>query len=139
MTPLPKWFNSLPSCDWAIQVLCTSKGKMYYSREIMAVYKKHSGGATDYKRGSQKELDAFLTGGIDLCRTFDKAFYYRYSKIIKKNLINYMYPNLVEIYLYRGENKLARKYASLILNEIFVGSFPQINRFVKYVLLFCRK
>src|SRR3990167_1123773 len=40
LMPLPKWYYSLPGGDWALQILCTIHGKMYYFNEIMGVYQR---------------------------------------------------------------------------------------------------
>lgn len=133
--PLPKWFY-ISASDWPLQVLCTSKGKMYYFREVMAVYRQHKGSATDFEKGSAKELDAFLSGGINLCEIFDKHFNYKYTKLIKEHLIKYMYPNLVNIYKNRGDISSARKYSLLILRGILSGHIPPYKEIIKHISLF---
>lgn len=139
INPLPKWYYGLHGGDWALQVICTSKGKMSYFYEVMGVYRQHQDSATDFKKGSIKKLNAFLSGGVSLCKIFDEHFNYKYTRLIKEQLVKYMYPTLIDIYIDRGDTNSAKKYSLLILREILSGYFPPFKEVIKYVLLFTPK
>jgi len=125
---LPKWFYTLPSTDWASQVLATSNSYMYYFPKAMGVYRQHSDSATDFKNNNNKQLRAFLTGGVSLCNTFNKHFNYKYDSLIKKNLYEYMYPNVFRIYLNMGNIHQAAKYSKIILSE----GKPRLDKYLLY-------
>jgi glycosyltransferase involved in cell wall biosynthesis len=40
----PDWYGNDPTADWALYVLAAQHGKIGYINEVMAVYRKHSGG-----------------------------------------------------------------------------------------------
>lgn len=113
--PLPSWFDKISGNDWATQILCTGKGKMYYFPKTMGIYRRHTGGITDFTSSDDEEVRAFTLGGVHLCNVFNEHFHYRYDKEIKINLVSYFYPNLVNIYKRRKDYKNARKYAYKIL------------------------
>jgi len=42
--PFPKFFHTLPMCDWPLWILCAQKGTLGYINEVMAAYRIHAGG-----------------------------------------------------------------------------------------------
>lgn len=129
--PLPKWFYTLPGGDWALQVLCTSKGKMYYFSEVMGVYRtKHSNNSlsTAIRQALEKGEETIglpYKNTLKVIDIFDQHFKYRYSKLLKNQEI-YAYYNLAHEYKQNKEFIKARYYALNSLKEIF-GWYPYLS------------
>jgi glycosyltransferase involved in cell wall biosynthesis len=113
---LPAWFYSLPSADWAIQVLSCSNGKMKYFPEPMAVYRRHNTGMTAVQTPDDL-VRIFNEGGVKICEVFDKHFDFKYHDDIEYNLVNYFYPQLLHAYLQIGDRVKVAKYARNILRN----------------------
>ena len=118
---LPDWYYNQQSGDWTLQILCASTGKMRYFKEVMGVYRRHYGGMTDVKPNSRKELDVFLAGGVTLCEEINRHFEFKYDSLIRKNLADYFYWNLMNIYFRLGNAETAKAYAYKILSELFLS------------------
>lgn len=110
LAPLPKWFANQPSSDWITQILCAKKGKMHYFSEAMAVYRRNTGGATTFEKGSSKELQAFTRGGEDYCLFLNSLFKFKYDREINQNLVTYFYPQIINAYLNKKDKRGAMKY-----------------------------
>jgi len=134
----PKWYYQISSGDWALQILCATKGKMRYFRDVMGVYRKHPSGISSVKPDSQAEIDRFESGGVVKCEIINKHFDYRYDKLIRKTLIRYYYPNLIRAYVNNwrrtigGANKYARK---LISGAPSAYRMPMCNRIRLIILI----
>lgn len=115
LSPIPEWFENLPSSDWITQILCATKGEMHYFGRAMAVYRRNTGGATTFTKGSDKELRAFTVGGEDLCTLLNKYFKFKYNREISVNLTTYFYPQIMNVYLNRGDRLMAAKYFSKMI------------------------
>ena len=94
----PNLFYKTQSADVPLQILCTSKGKMKYFKEVMGVYRKHDSGISAMEPGSQTIIDYFQNE-VRTQNAINKHFNYRYDKSTRKHLINYVYPHLVRAYL----------------------------------------
>ena len=116
---LPDWFSQIAGGDTALQILCASKGKMRYFREVMGVYRKHSSGATAHEPDSQAEIDAYESGGVIKYEIINKHFNYRYDRLIRRMFMRYHYPNLLRAYTNNWARciKEAHKYARKIVAE----------------------
>lgn len=116
----PKWYYQISSGDWALQILCATKGKMKYFSDIMGVYRKHHGGVcSGVTPDSQAEIDRFESGGVMKCEMINKHFNYRYDKLIRKTLMRYYYPNLIRAYVNNWRRAIggANKYAHKLVSE----------------------
>ena len=122
---LPDWFSQVGAGHTSLQVLCASKGKMRYLREVMGVYRIHPGGiCSGVKPDSQEEIDRFDLG-VKKVEIINRHFDYRYDKLIRSNLIRYYYPNLVRAYVNNWRRTIggANGYAYKLLREA-PGLYP---------------
>lgn len=142
--PLPKWFYTLPSGDWPLQVLCTSKGKMHYFSEVMGVYQTNTSNnslSTAIRQALEKGEETIglpFKNTLKVINLFDNHFNYRYSKLLKNQEI-YAYYNLAQEYRQNKEFIKARYYALNSLKEIF-GCHPYLSprrilKLIKIVLI----
>ena len=135
---LPDWFSQIAGGDTALQILCASKGKMRYFREVMGVYRIHSGGVCSGVRpDSQAQIDRFESGGVMKREIINRHFDYRYDKLIRRSLVRYYYPNLVRAYVNNWRRTIggANKYARKLLSEA-PGVYPMPMRDrIKLVIL----
>ncbi|MHB8904501.1 MAG: glycosyltransferase [Melioribacteraceae bacterium] len=92
---LREWFQDIQGGDWALQILLTTKGKMFYFNEVMGVYRRHDGGISSSKNDKSKLINIFYEGGVLLAQKLNKKLSFRYNDEIEENLINYFYPNLI--------------------------------------------
>lgn len=48
--PIPKWYGRIKNCDYALQLLMGTKGKMGILPDVMSVYRKHEAGISSTLR-----------------------------------------------------------------------------------------
>lgn len=143
--PLPKWYHSLPGGDWALQILSTTHGNMYYFNNVMGVYQRgHPNNALAIatqnarKKGSETIGLSYLNN-LSIINTFDKYFNYRYTNLLKNQII-YCCHNLAIIYKQNNKFIEAKYFAWRCLKEIHSRtpylSFKRIINLVKILLLF---
>lgn len=113
---LPSWLSTLPSGDWPMQILLSSKGKMIYFKEPMATYRRNAGGATSVT-SFEDLIKIYDEGGVKLCEFFDKLFDYKYHEAIQYNLNTYFYPQLYNAYKLNNDKKHMSFYADLMLKQ----------------------
>lgn len=141
--PLPKWYYSLPGGDWALQILSTIHGKMFYFNKVMGVYQRgHSNNALAIatqnarKKGSETIGLSYLNN-LSIINTFDKYFNYRYTNLLKNQII-YCYHNLAIINKQNNKSVEAKYFAWRCLKEIYSRnpclSFKRIIDLVKIFL-----
>jgi len=135
----PDWFYRSRNADVPIQILCTSKGKMKYFREIMGVYRKHNAGYSVLEPDSQAQIDRWETH-VRTQEAINKYFNYRYDKLIRRHLVTYQYPHLVRAYLHNGVRIIAgaNKYARMIIKEdtkVYRISFMKRIKYAALVVL----
>lgn len=99
----PSWYENAPGGDWALQVLCASKGRMRYFRDLMGVYRKHSRGSHYYAKveAVSREVDSICLpakNGLALNAAVNKHFGYKYDSLIQKQNI-YYYKLYIKEYL----------------------------------------
>ncbi len=56
---VPEWFSQISLCDYAMHMLNAQHGKIYYFKQPMAVYRKHSKGIWSEK-GAEKRINSAL-------------------------------------------------------------------------------
>ncbi len=115
----PDEFKLLPGADWILQILCSSKGLMYYYSKPMAVYRRNPSGVSSVRVGTQAEIDIYDAGGLQMCNAINKYFNYKYDILIRQNLATYFYPNLISIYLRNKKYHIAYKYIKILFKDIF--------------------
>lgn len=140
--PLPKWYYSLPGGDWALQVLCTNKGKMHYFSEVMGVYQRgHPDNALKIAIRNARTEGVEIIGlsykrTLNIINIFDKYFQYRYSKLLKNQII-YCYHNLAIIHIQNHKFQEASDYAWFCLKEIFGGyAYLSIKHIIDLIKIF---
>jgi len=140
----PKWFVGLPGGDWALQIFCTIHGKMYYFNKVMSVYQRgHPNNALmvatrSVHRKGRETIGLSYEYTLNIINIFDKYFKYRYSNLLKNQVI-YCYFNLANLYKQNKEFVKARHYAWRCLKEIF-GQHPYLSlehiiNLIKIILL----
>ncbi len=131
LMPLPKWFYSLPGADWVIQILCTRNGNLYYFHKPMGMYRtnhSNNSSATAILQANKKRVEIIglpYKNTLKVIHILDKHFKYRYSILLKNQLI-YCYYNLAVTYQQSKESIKARYYALKCLREIF-GWHPYLS------------
>jgi glycosyltransferase involved in cell wall biosynthesis len=82
---IPEWFYSLPAGDWGLHLINSSKGKIFYMKDCMSVYRKHEGGIW-----SKLNKEQLLQKNIITLQILDKAFDYKYhhefENVIEKKI-----------------------------------------------------
>lgn len=101
---VPQWFDSMELADWAMYILIAQHGKIEYLDEVMAVYRKHSG-------GSWSGLDAIqqLKRTIDFYEEMNSNLGFRYNETVKDVLCRHSYA-LSSEYEQKGDWKRANQY-----------------------------
>ena len=86
--PFPDWLEHSKSGDIPILILSARKGKIGYLPDVMAVYRKHAGGAslTDHK-----DDEVFLRNRIFMYRQLNKATEFRFNRLFKRNIARYYF------------------------------------------------
>ena len=153
LIPLPNWFGKFRSGDTLIQIICTTRGKMKYFKEVMGVYRKHSGGSSVLAVDSQEHLDRLYQQGPVKMEFINKLFDMRYDREIKTQLVNYYYFGLIIGHF----NNILRhldesyKYSRLSLEEdtrlktlgpkrrVHLKCFIVINRVLKFLFNIIKK
>jgi glycosyltransferase involved in cell wall biosynthesis len=102
---LPDWFFTLGMGDWPVHVLTARHGKIRYVDEVMAVYRRHAGGAL-----STRPVTATLPAVIEACQRINEHFRFRYDAIIKERMLRCWY-DLAVAHRERGELGAALRYA----------------------------
>lgn len=108
---LPDWFATMPTGDWALNVLNAAQGKVGYINEVMAGYRIHGGSfwaMQDYFTCLEKEMEIF--------EVFNRHFNYRYQRVISSTLAKRC-QLLAEEYERRGDLGKAKTYALRCLVE----------------------
>jgi glycosyltransferase involved in cell wall biosynthesis len=134
---LPDWFSRVAAAHTVLQILCASKGKMRYFREVMGVYRIHPGGiCSGVKPDSQEEIDRFDLG-VKKVEIINRHFDYRYDELIRRSLARYYYPNLVRAHFrnWRRNVEEAGKYAREIVKEDPSIYRISMRRRIKLVIL----
>jgi glycosyltransferase involved in cell wall biosynthesis len=120
----PDWYYTIKGGDWALQVLCATRGKLRYLREVMGVFRQHDRGSlyaatTDAKSKGEEAIALPSKGTLQLYDILDKHFNYRYKKIIRKPKAYLYWVGAVE-YAQYGRKDLARVW----LLKALPGFFP---------------
>jgi glycosyltransferase involved in cell wall biosynthesis len=86
--PFPDWLEKSKSGDIPILILSAQNGKIGYLPEVMAVYRKHAGGAslTDNKRD-----EIFLRNRIFMYNELNKATGFRFKRLFERNIARYYF------------------------------------------------
>lgn len=142
---LPAWFSQMHSCDWTIQAMCASFGKMKYFPETMGVWRKHGTGAAFNAKLEARSLKISDTGlpakySLEINNAINKHFDYKYDDLIKKQNA-YWYNFYINEYLRVGDRKMARKYALKIFKvicklDLRKNSWLTKRRILRLVMLF---
>lgn len=104
-TSMPDWFIKMPIGDYPMFCLCAQHGTVYYSSEVMAVYRRHPQGLTSSWDWSKPVLNRRLVCK-HLLRTVDR----RYHPAIRALIGEQAYILSIG-YEQRGEIAKARRYA----------------------------
>lgn len=116
--PFPDWLEHSKSGDIPILILSARNGKIGYLPDVMAVYRKHAGGAslTDHK-----DDEVFLRNRIFMYRELNKATDFRFNQLFKRNIARY-YFMLLSSRQYQGHFfrkwKVIFSYINLTFPEI---------------------
>ena len=74
-SPLPSWYTGYAGNDYGLKLLNATKGKIYYIKDCMAVYRVHSGGIW-----SSQSHEEMYENGIKVIDSLNAAFNYQYNK-----------------------------------------------------------
>jgi len=123
---IPEWFHLFAGGDWAIQIICTSKGKMRYFRDVVGVYRRNLGGETAPKT-IDKTILMFENEGIKQINILNKKFT-NYKREINAHAAEYYYYSLASMYSKIGDKKRTRLTIYKIFQQILSInlSFKQI-------------
>jgi glycosyltransferase involved in cell wall biosynthesis len=119
----PAWYHIIQGGDWALQVLCASRGKLYYFREVMGVYRQHDCGALYAQTAAATEkgeetIAIPSKNSLKICDALDKHFSYRYKKLIRKQKAYWYWVGALD-YASHGRKATARAYFLKALPNIF--------------------
>lgn len=129
--PLPHWYHSLPGGDWALQILCTTYGKMYYFRVIMGSYRTdHPNNALavatmNAREGGSDTIGLPYKNTLRIISILDKYFNYRYSNLLINQRM-YCYYNLAIAYKQHSDLSKSKYYALRCIKEI-LGWHPYLT------------
>ncbi|MFH0854063.1 MAG: glycosyltransferase [bacterium] len=120
---LPDWFSKMHACDWTLQAIAASGGKMKYYKEKMGVYRKHKKGAnfsSKINAQAKGESDFALPSKytLEMISALNKHYNYKYEKELRKQSAYWHNLYVIE-YMGINDEKNAKKYARKILKEIF--------------------
>lgn len=118
--PFPDWLEKSKSGDIPILILSAQNGKIGYLPEVMAVYRKHAGGAslTDNKKDV-----GFLRNRIFMYQELNKATGYRFKKSFQRNIARYYFMLLSAT---QYENHYFKKLGATIRYVLL--TFPKVPR-----------
>jgi glycosyltransferase involved in cell wall biosynthesis len=80
--PLPEWFSRINTGDWALHLLNASKGKIYFMKDCMSVYRIHSNGVWTSLSSRQK-----MEKGIQLMDQLNAIFNFKFNEYFEKGKI----------------------------------------------------
>lgn len=119
-----EWFKSAKIGDWAITLIASQYGKIYYIPDVMAVYRKHPGGTH-----STLDIKNKAEAGISIMELALKFFPPKYKSYIKTYL-NGMYAYMLARAI-RGRDAKQIKY--------YLRKEKTINRnMFQYLIFLCR-
>jgi len=107
----PEWFVRLRPEDWALHILNAQKGKIGLIKDVMAVYRVHSGGTW-----SKKGLIPRLEESIRMLRHVNGHLGFRYDKVIGGTISAFHFDLALE-HAREGNTVEARKYARICTAE----------------------
>jgi hypothetical protein len=118
----PEWYRTLPGGDWTLQILCASRGKMYYFPEPMGVYRQHDRGSTyaatlaAQSRG-EDSIAVAARNSLRICDALDRHFAYRFSNVINRQRAYWRWLAAHEYY-HAGMHNEARRYLCAALPHL---------------------
>ena len=77
--PMPAWFTGYAANDYGLKLLNATKGKIYYIKDCMAVYRVHSGGIWS----SQPHAEMY-ENGIKVIDSLNAAFNHQYNEAFEQ-------------------------------------------------------
>jgi glycosyltransferase involved in cell wall biosynthesis/RimJ/RimL family protein N-acetyltransferase len=113
--PIPQWFSDCSGGDWALQVICSGKGKMKYFREVMGVYRKHSAGISnsdDYA----STIKLYEDFGLKTLEVVKKNLPHHRKELEALAAENWYLP-LASFYYGNGEFKKSRQAILKVLSQ----------------------
>jgi len=76
---MPGWFYNLSAGDWGLHLLNASKGKIFYLKDAMSVYRNHDQGVWTSLTPEQ-----MFNSGIKMVDQLNTAFDYKYNDYFEK-------------------------------------------------------
>ena len=116
--PMPVWFKGFAGNDWGLKLLNASKGKIYYMKDCMSVYRVHSGGIW-----SSQSHEEMYENGIKVLDSLNAAFNYQYNEAFeqgKKLRFQSFFPTpaiIAKQEKYSGIKSRIKYYLSKILSH----------------------
>jgi hypothetical protein len=87
LNDVPPWYDALfPITDWPLHILHAERGSIGYIREVMGVYRFHSGGY--YSPFSEREK---LEKTLSFYEGMNANLGYRYDKLVKTAVSKYFF------------------------------------------------
>ena len=119
----PDWFKEQKGGDWSLQILCASKGKMRYFKEVMGVYRRHGDGSAivAIKKAEKHNQITFALPAKYSLETSDlisRHFNHKYDRLLRKSNI-YWYLYYIKSYLRIYDVKSARAWALKVVTEVY--------------------
>jgi glycosyltransferase involved in cell wall biosynthesis len=105
----PSWFSQIKPQDWCLHILNAEHGKIGFMREVMAVYRVHSGGTWSRKSPIHRLQDT-----IRMLEQVNVHLDYRYDEKIRSTISALYLSVAVDPYWAgKGNQAEARKYAGM--------------------------
>ncbi len=86
---VPDWIHRCPAGDFALSLILSSQGKVWYINEVMSVHRRDVKGSWSEMMSNFDRLKAFYYGTERMLLSFNRYTCYRYSIFIIIKVIFY--------------------------------------------------
>lgn len=128
----PDWFHGLKFGDWPLHILNAQYGKIGYIDEQMAVYRVHERGAASAAHGDVIKSITNAEGVIEIYKTINHVFNYRYDRLIRHEISNYYFALACE---YRGLGNKRKSMGLCVKSLVIRPDLTTALRTANFVLL----
>lgn len=137
----PDWYYGLDRGDWPLHILNAEHGYIFYSDEIMAKYRVHSGGIYS----SKNKIDQ-LKGALHVASTIDKHLNYQFHTILSQTKALYLaeiirlshadgdYLKIFDVLKFIFKYRVASIQDITVLIRLFNWYFPRVYRLISNML-----
>jgi glycosyltransferase involved in cell wall biosynthesis len=137
----PDWYYTLDRGDWPLHILNAKHGNIFYSDEVMAKYRVHSGGIYS----SKNKIDQ-LKGALHVASTIDKHFNYQFHTILSRTKARYLaeiidlshadgdYLKILYLLKFIFKYRVASIRDITVLTRLFNWYFPRVYRLISNML-----